>query len=344
MAEIPEAESQPIRLYVATHAGIVTLEEAGKSWRLAHRALESRDLYAVATSGASPRIVFTGSIDSGVHRSSDGGRSWRQVLSGVVYSVAMHPDDPNHVYAGLQPANVMRTTDGGRHWSQFGDLKMLPESERWSFPHRPHLAHVRALALALDRPDTVYGGIEVGGFVRTDDAGRHWMAVSEGLHPDVHGLALNPDGEHIYAATGDGFHRSANRGNTWERSCRGIDRPYTRAVTLFFERPEILLISGGPDAPTAWDRPGRARMGIYRSDDGGDHWSPVTEGLPDPIEGEVDRFAHHPRQPGRVWLGSGDGNVFESVDFGATWHQIAEGLGAVRALTAVVMPRGGEEA
>jgi photosystem II stability/assembly factor-like uncharacterized protein len=282
--------------------------------------------------------VFTASVDSGVHRSSDGGRSWRQVLSGVAYSVAMHPDDPNQVYAGLEPANVMRTTDGGRHWSQFGDLKTLPESEHWTFPHPPHLAHVRALALALDRPDTVYAGIEVGGFVRTDDAGRHWVAVSEGLHPDIHGLALHPDGQHIYAATGDGFHRSANRGDSWERSSRGIDRQYARAVTTFMEQPEVLLLSGAPDPPSAWQRPGQARMGIYRSDNGGTHWSPVAKGLPDPLEGEVDRFAHHPGRPGRVWFGTGTGNVFESVDFGNSWGQIADGLGAVRAVTAVVMP------
>ncbi len=87
--------------------------------------------------------------------------------------------------------------------------------------------------------------------------------------------------------------------------------------------------------------------GIYRSDDGGDHWEPINQGIRAEFmpEGEqypesgqcVHKFVLSPSQKGRVWL-QNHGGVYRSDDGGDTWSAIGGPLPSDFGFSIVVHP------
>jgi photosystem II stability/assembly factor-like uncharacterized protein len=55
---------------------------------------------------------------NGVYRTTDGGASWEQVLSGFVCEVEVDPQDGDVVYAG---PGVYKSTDGGDRWTLYDE-------------------------------------------------------------------------------------------------------------------------------------------------------------------------------------------------------------------------------
>ena len=68
------------------------------------------------------------SIGGGVFKTTDGGRSWSQVDTGLrrfgayISALAVDPTEPSTVYAGTMGFGIYKTTDGGKNWmpSDFG--------------------------------------------------------------------------------------------------------------------------------------------------------------------------------------------------------------------------------
>lgn len=71
-------------------------------------------------------------LEGGVYKTSDGGRSWKQVLSdkGIMQAaggdsfdhtmaVVVHPDNPRLIYAGTTLHGLLYSTDGGESWRHF---------------------------------------------------------------------------------------------------------------------------------------------------------------------------------------------------------------------------------
>jgi photosystem II stability/assembly factor-like uncharacterized protein len=71
--------------------------------------------------------------------------------------------------------------------------------------------------------------------------------------------------------------------------------------------------------------------GVFKSIDGGNHWSPVNSGLTNLA---IQALTVDPLNPATVYAGTGAG-VFKSEDAGVTWSAINSGLTntAIRALT-----------
>jgi photosystem II stability/assembly factor-like uncharacterized protein len=198
-----------------------------------------------------------------------------------------------------------------------------------------------------DRP-TLLVGTRKGLWIVPGDASRSSWTVPdpEFLGHIVHHAVLDPRDRRtllVGAATGHlgpTVFRSTDLGRTWAEAGRppafaGGD-PLERSLRAVF-----WLTPGHADEPGVWYA-GGSPQGLFRTEDGGDTWEPVS-GWNDhpnwatwaewPDEGTPDGSMLHsvnidPRDPAHLYLGLSGGGVFESTDGGADWAPLNAGCAA----------------
>ncbi|HEY4484994.1 MAG TPA: hypothetical protein VI702_01535, partial [Nitrospiria bacterium] len=151
-------------------------------------------------------------------------------------------------------------------------------------------------------------------------AGARLLSNAQGPHemPDprhsVQALALGADGTLFMGTFGDGIYKSRDGGLKWETISEGLGDPYI--MTL------LVQPSGGktPGASPGMVFAGTARLGVFRSPDGGGHWEKVNTGL---VNTQVSAMLFDPQ--GRLYAATGKG-VFQSEDRGDHWTAHNTGL------------------
>src|SRR5215207_8325647 len=177
---------------------------------------------------------------------------------------------------------------------------------------------------------------------RSDDGGKTWER-SEGLRlPEDHELTLEktwhvepgPDGTLWLGAAPGVLFRSSDRGESWEPVLSLIDHPTrdrwnpgaggmcTHSIQIDPADPQTMYV-------------GISAAGVFRSEDGGESWTPANKGtaadfMPDDPFPEVGQCVHkvlvHPEQPDRLWQQNHCG-VYRSDDRGDNWERLeANGL------------------
>jgi photosystem II stability/assembly factor-like uncharacterized protein len=316
-------------LFLATRDGLAVCQSRQDEWQVAARHLQGRHLTALL---ARPGLILAGAVDGAV-RSDDDGRSWTEVAHGLspkhVRWLADRPDLPDQMYMGTEPACIFVSTDAGSNWRLCAEVPALRDRFGWSLPYSPEAGCVRGFALHGGR---AYGAVEVGGVLRSDDAGTTWGLApgSDGkpsfsgpsaplIHPDVHSIAVHPSSpDLVFAPTGGGFYRSTDGGTTWEL----LYDCYCRACWLDPQEPQRIIL--GP--ADGVDRSGRIEL----TEDGGGHWSPASAGLEVPWPRTmVERFAS---VGGEVVAVLSDGRLYSSSTSRLQWRPILETVRGVAAV------------
>src|SRR4029077_11729021 len=131
----------------------------------------------------------------------------------------------------------------------------------------PHVSHVKGLALCPDDPSVILGAIEEGWIVRSQDGGKSWQNIKEGVEFDAHSVAVMPDNPAVVIATsGQGVYKSSNGGDSFVESRQGLDCRYMAQLVYHAARPRVLFSAAAAVPPPLGRRPEGAKSAFYRSE------------------------------------------------------------------------------
>jgi photosystem II stability/assembly factor-like uncharacterized protein len=238
--------------------------------------------------GATQRYYLAGG--NGVHRSTDGGRSWRILTSWQteeILCVVPDPVDSAVIYAAT-PFGVFKTTDDGEAW-----VKKANGFKKW-FIQRIIMDRSDRRVLFAASDDDLY---------RSTDAGEHWAPLHVG-GPEILSLLQHPSMPGIILAgqEDDGIMYSADRGASWKQA----RVPFATSIYTFGASHD------GHDLYAAgW------KSGLWRSEDGGQTWTQTWPA--DGIEAIYSIFVD-PQDPDHLMAGTVGLGIFESLDHGRTWR------------------------
>jgi photosystem II stability/assembly factor-like uncharacterized protein len=328
---------RPNLFYVGVNnGGVWKTTDAGRTWTPIFDDQPTGSIGAIAVAPSNPDILYVGSGEGlqrpdlstgdGVYKSTDGGKTWKNVglrEGQQISAILIDPRDPErvfvavlgHPYGANRERGVYRTTDGGKSWSQ-----SLFRDE-----------NTGAMALAFDpaEPQTVYatlwasrhGPWENGswqgsgsGLYKSTDGGAKWRQLTKGLPTAEQklgriGCAVAPsDPKRLYAIVDapqlGGLYRSTDAGESWERI---NDDP--RIWGRGFDFAEVKV------DPKDRDTIYVANTAAYRSTDGGKTFT-CFKGAPG--GDDYHTFWINPDDP-QVLLLAGDQGATISVNGGKTW-------------------------
>ncbi|WP_219974432.1 WD40/YVTN/BNR-like repeat-containing protein [Rubrobacter xylanophilus] len=292
--------------------------------------LEGMGAGCLAVAPEDPWLVYAGTHDEGVFRSSDGGRGWERAAAlphRRVTALAISPRDRT-LYAGTEPSSLFVSRDGGESWRELEGLRRLPSAPTWSFPPRPWTSHVRAIAPSPADAGLVLVGIELGGVVRSPDGGVSWQDQRPGAVADCHALAVHPaDSGLVYEAGGGGFAESRDFGGNWEVRNEGLRHRYVWGLAVDPVDPGRAYVSAASGPGRAHGR-GDSGAAIYVRRDGR-RWEALRENL----SAFPYALATAPDEPGVLYAGFGDGRVCRLG--GGGLREVATVPGGVAALVAL---------
>jgi photosystem II stability/assembly factor-like uncharacterized protein len=261
-------------LYAGTdYGGVFKSTDIGSSW--SPTGLTDTDIRALAIDPSNPLTIYAGTY-SGVLKSTNSGESWSQTdLTGIlVPALAIDPD--GIIYAGNWGGGVVRSTNTGNTWDATGLSTGM----------------ITTLAIDPHEPNTIYAG-STNGIFKTTNAGTDWPAFNTGLtNTNVYALAIDPqDSSTIYAGTGSGVFKIIS-GGVWTSS--GLTSNIVHSLAIDPHTPSTLYA-------------GTERDGVFRSEDGGNTWSPFNTGLTNLL---VYALAIDPHNPDLLFAGTAYGGVF----------------------------------
>jgi photosystem II stability/assembly factor-like uncharacterized protein len=256
---------------------------------------------ALAGVPSQPSVFYVGAVNGGVWMTDDAGRTWRPLFDAEptqsIGAIAVAPTDPNIIYVGsgegllrpdLSVGNGMyRSNDAGRSWVHLGLGNAQQIAALAVDPHDP----ARLFAAVLGHP---YGPSEERGIYRSLDSGATWQRVLY-KDQDTGGSAVEIDPANpqvVYAAlwqarlgpwedkneyngTGGGLFKSTDGGTTWRKLSAGLPEDLCQInIALAPSAPNRLYAVVGTTQPG--DYSSAAGLGVFRSDDAGEHWTRIT--------------------------------------------------------------------
>ncbi|MBI1750303.1 MAG: glycosyl hydrolase [Acidobacteria bacterium] len=242
-----------------------------------------------------PNTYYFGGTGSGAWKTANGGMTWtplfdKQPVSSVG-AIAVADSNPNVIYAGTGEAcirgnishgdGVYKSTDGGKTWTHAGLKETRTISKIIIHPKNADIVYVAALG-------HVYGNNAERGVFRTMDGGKTWEKVlykdeKTGAvditfvpgNPSILFAALWEAGRTPWSMTsggaGSGLYKSSDGGSNW-KPIKGNGWPETTLGKIG------VSVSGG-DANRVYVilEALEELGGVYRSDDGGEHWVHTTD-------------------------------------------------------------------
>ena len=229
----------------------------------------SAHVYTVEQSASDPDVLYAGTANAGIWKSSDHGLNWTACtngfLSGSVTSLEIDPVNPNIVFAELL-SSVYKTVNGGTSWSPTGD---------GSFQNLE--LSVRDIRCHPDEPNRVFAATNAG-LYRSTNSGATWTNIFAGEILEIEFHPVRPDT--IYMVRKDGmvtkFYRSLNGGNSFTQFTSGWPAPNV-GNGEHQERTEIAVSPNAPDKvyalATGSANGGSGLYGVYVSNNLGANWT-----------------------------------------------------------------------
>lgn len=305
---------------------------------------------AIAPSNAKQVWVGTGEANdrnssswgNGVYRSSDGGGSWVNVglkESKTIARIVVHPTDSSIVYVAAMgdlwnpnsERGLYKTTDFGKTWKAVLTAPKGYETK----------VGCGDVVLDPENPNTVYAAL----YARRRTP---WSFTAGPQYTDGKDLG--------------GIFKSTDGGATWSKLENGLPKATGRiGLDVFHKNPKVLyaVVQSDEGGTTNIDNVESKTGGVFRTEDGGEHWKRMNALDPRPfyfsqikVDPENDKrvyvlgfmlhvsddsgkafqedffkgvhsdchaLAIDPKHPTRIILGT-DGGVYQSFDGGKLWQ------------------------
>jgi photosystem II stability/assembly factor-like uncharacterized protein len=256
------------------------------------------------------------------------------VAGGRVAAVAGIPGDRLTYYVGAAAGGVWKTSDGGEHWKPI-------------FEHEAS-ASIGAIALAPSNPNLVWVGtgesnirndiMDGAGVYLSTDAGKSFKRVGLADAGQIGKIIVDPHNpDHVLvAALGHAWGPNAERGvfettdggSSWHKTLFVDDQTGVIDLAMAPDNPQVLFAASWQVVRHPWGLvDGGKGSGLWRSTDGGAHWSKLAEGLPPGPLGRI-AVATAPSDPQRVYAlvetKPGEGLLFVSHDLGDKWSEVSD--------------------
>lgn len=281
-----------------------------------------------------PDDILIGSAAGGVWKSTDAGQTWKPLWHKRdlnVGAIARDPTHPNVVYVGTGEANLSadsypgvglyRSDNDGKTW------KLIASVARAGIP-------ARIGTIAVDPFDSnhiflggvTHGGGNPAGLFVTRDGGSKWQRLTFVSPNDYfcHHVVFHPMQQDVVYTTvnergaRNGIWRSGDGGATWTQLTAGLPSPDR------FGRTSLAIAPSRPQTIYALAAQGfDALLGVFRSDDGGDHWRDITN-VSLRTEGQMgygNTIVVHPQNHEHIIFGGVD--LHRTQDGGTSWHKIS---------------------
>ena len=255
-----------------------------------------------------PAAPFTGTLDPKML----GGLRYRSIgpaRGGRVTTVTGVPSQPFTFYMGSTGGGVWKTVDAGQNWGNVTDGQI-------------GVGSMGAIDVSQSDPNTIYIGTGSDGFrsnvsigdgvYKSTDAGKTWAPVGLRDVGNIGGIRVHPSNPDVafVAAIGNPFKPNVDRGvfrtndggKSWHKVLFVSDS--TGAVDVEFQpgNPNVVFAAMWRGERKPWTIISGAREGgIYRSTDGGDNWTKVTNGLPNELVGKAN-IAVSNANPNRIYV------------------------------------------
>ncbi|MBN1448964.1 MAG: T9SS type A sorting domain-containing protein [Bacteroidetes bacterium] len=303
---------------------------------------------------ASSKIFEGGIADRyGMLKSTDGGDTWMKLDIGVPdslmgrTSIGICDAQPDVLYIGVSEITgddrthllgVFKTEDGGATWTELTVPFDYMVSQGW---------YDNIMGVHPVDPDIAYaGGVKL---IVTRDGGSTWERVPDQgyggiVHVDQHAIDFRRDDPSVvYLGNDGGFFVGTNDGTDWEKRDYGLSitqfiggamHPSSDAIlfggtqdngTLFSNRSpefELVLYGDGGNGAINPEKPNimyttRETLKFYRSDDFGETWTRMQNGM------GMDRslfyidYAMDPNDPDVLYLGTS--RMYKTTNGGENW-------------------------
>ena len=191
-------------------------------------------------------VLLDGGPGTGIHKSVDGGETWRELTKGLPDEVlgktglAVSPINPDVIYATIELANrtggFWRSADGGETWEKKNDYL--------SSGTGPH--YYQEIFASPHKFDRVYQ-MDVHLHV-TEDGGDNFERLEhETKHVDHHAMAFDPnDPEYLLVGNDGGVYESYDLGETWRYAANLPITQYYK-VAVDYDLPFYNVYGGTQD-------------------------------------------------------------------------------------------------
>jgi photosystem II stability/assembly factor-like uncharacterized protein len=245
------------------------------------------------------------------------------------------------VYAGVEDAALFRSTDGGQNWKEVPGLRGHGTGPKWQ-PGAGGLC-LHTIILDPSNPQRMFIAISAAGAFRTDDGGKSWKPINQGLRsqyiPDpkaeighcVHHVAMNPKRPGVlFMQKHWDVMRSDNAGDQWVEVSGNLPTDFGFVIDIHAHEPETVYVVPIKSDSEHYVHEGKLR--VYRSRSGGNEWEALTKGLPQKdcyVNVLRDAMAVDSLDKCGIYFGTSGGQVYASADAGDSWNAIVRDLPAV---------------
>ncbi len=326
---------QPNTFYFGGAAGGVwKTTNGGITWKnISDKYFKTAAVGALAVSPSDPNVIYAGmgepfirgnmATGDGIYKSTDGGKTWH--YSGlkntrVISQIVVSPDNPQvvfvaalgHVFGNNAERGVYRSIDGGKTWKKVLYVNDSTGASGIAMdPRNPRILFAGMWQM-YRKPWIMSSGGRGSGLYFSDDGGDTWKNIShnpglpKGILGKVSVSVSGADDSRIYAfieAKNGGIFRSDDAGKTWSRR---YHRSELTQRAWYFGR-----VYADPKNKNRVYAP--QVSGLFRSDDGGDHFYPLRT-----PHGDNHVLWINPQNP-EIMIGGNDGGASVTYDGGKSW-------------------------